>query len=120
MSRPRIEQPKYSYHISGQARVTLDDQTIDLGEYDSVESNARYHALLARYNALLARYNALLARYNANGKRLPDDTAIHQAEQPADHVRCVIAELEWSATTLTTSRPTPRSSTGFGYAQFYR
>ena len=67
MPRPRIEQPKYSYHISGQARVTLDDRTIFSGEYDSVESRARYYALLAQYNA--------------NGKRLPEATAIHQADQ---------------------------------------
>ncbi len=78
MSRKRIEQPKYGYHISGQARVTLDNRTIYLGEYDSPESKAKYYAILSIYKA--------------NGNRLPDDIDDRQANMPIT-VRCITSEF---------------------------
>ena len=77
MPRPRSDAPAYRYHISGQARVTLDGKDFFLGEFDTPQSKAKYYALLAEYNA--------------NGKRMPKDTATHQAEAPIT-VQCVTAE----------------------------
>ena len=57
MPRPRSVQPAYQFHISGQARVTLDGRDFYLGPHESEESYARYYALLAEYNS--------------NGKRAP-------------------------------------------------
>ena len=68
--------PAYRYHISGQARVTLDGKDFYLGEYDTPASRAKYFALLAEYNA--------------NGQRAPSDS-VHLANAPIT-VRCVTAE----------------------------
>jgi len=51
MPRQKSDAPAYRYHISGQARVTLEDKDFLLGEYDSPQSKAKYYALLAQYNA---------------------------------------------------------------------
>lgn len=51
MSRGRIAQPAYGFHVSGQARVRLGDEVYYLGRHGSPESYARYYALLAEYNA---------------------------------------------------------------------
>jgi len=77
MSRKRLNQPKYSYHVSGQARVTLDGKTIYLGPYDSPESHARYYGVLAEYNA--------------NGQRLADNTTERLDNTPIT-VSQVVAE----------------------------
>jgi integrase len=41
--------PKYEFHISGQARVRFCGVDYYLGKFDSPESHAKYHALLAEY-----------------------------------------------------------------------
>lgn len=66
MARPKSDQPGYRYHISGQAVVTFDGKNFYLGEHNSPESRAKYHALLGEYLA--------------NGKQLPEDTETHQAD----------------------------------------
>lgn len=77
MPRQRAAMPAYRYHISGQARVTLDGQDFYLGEYDSPESQVRYYALLAEYTA--------------NGKRAPrGETRLDNAPII---VQCVTAEF---------------------------
>lgn len=76
MPRKKQSAPSYRYHISGQARVTLDGKDFYLGEYDSPESHAKYYALLAEYNA--------------NGQRAPE-TPANQIDSPIT-VRCVTGE----------------------------
>jgi integrase len=76
MPRQRASMPAYRYHISGQARVTLDGKDFYLGEYDTPESRAKYFALLAEYSA--------------NGQRAPSDS-VHLADAPKT-VGCVTAE----------------------------
>ncbi|MDE0867087.1 MAG: site-specific integrase [Rubripirellula sp.] len=78
MPRPRSTQPKYQFHISGQARVELDYQVFYLGPHDSPESRARYHELLAIYNA--------------NGQRMPKDTPTHLIDAPVT-VRTITGEF---------------------------
>lgn len=51
MPRPKSMQPGYRFHVSGQARVTLDGRDYLLGKHGSPESWAKYHALLAEYVA---------------------------------------------------------------------
>ncbi|TWU27924.1 tyrosine-type recombinase/integrase [Novipirellula artificiosorum] len=78
MPRPKVDAPAYRYHISGQARVTLDGRDFFLGEYDSPESKAKYFTLLAEYNA--------------NGKTMPIATPRQLADAPVT-VRCITAEF---------------------------
>lgn len=65
MPRKRNVVPKYLFHISGQARVSIAGRDFYLGKYGSPESLARYHSLLATY---------------AETGTLPDETPTHQAE----------------------------------------
>ncbi len=51
MSRSRITQPAYQFHVSGQAKVRLGHRDFYLGKHGTPESYARYYALLAEYNA---------------------------------------------------------------------
>jgi hypothetical protein len=51
MPRPKSLQPFYRFHVSGQARVTLDGRDYFLGKHGTPESWAKYHALLAKYVA---------------------------------------------------------------------
>ncbi len=78
MSRPKLDAPSYRYHISGQARVTLDGKEFFLGEFNSPESKAKYYALLAEYNA--------------NGQSMPDAATVHLIDTPIT-VRCVTSEF---------------------------
>ncbi len=77
MARQKSDAPSYRYHISGQARVTLDGRDFLLGEYNSPGSKAKYYALLAEYNA--------------NGKRAPEIASTLLAKSPIT-VRSVTAE----------------------------
>lgn len=76
MPRPRSQQPAYTFHYSGQARVNLCGQDFYVGKHGSPESYARYYALLAEYNA--------------NGRQLPAqpqrqaETAIRVRDVTAD------------------------------------
>ncbi|TWT56514.1 tyrosine-type recombinase/integrase [Allorhodopirellula solitaria] len=75
MPRKRSEQPAYSYHTSGQARVRLGHEVFYLGKHGSPESYARYYSLLAEYNA--------------NGKQAPEkaeDEGEAEAVRLADSV----------------------------------
>ncbi|MGC6550210.1 MAG: site-specific integrase, partial [Rubripirellula sp.] len=65
MPRMRNAVPKYLFHISGQARVSIAGRDFYLGKYGSPESLARYHSLLATC---------------AETGTLPDETPTHQAE----------------------------------------
>jgi hypothetical protein len=73
MPRPKAKLPEYKFHISGQARVWLDNDWRYLGEYDSPQSRAKYYALLQLYEA--------------NGQRLPDETT--RMDDAPITVRCV-------------------------------
>lgn len=68
MPRRKAATPAYRYHVSGQARVYLDGRHYYLGEYESPESKARYHALLRDYHA--------------NGMSIPDSMSTHQIDHP--------------------------------------
>jgi len=70
MPRPRSPQPAYQYHVSGQAKVRLNDVDFYLGAHGSQESYARYYALLAEYNA-----NGRVAPAK------PGQAAVHQADE---------------------------------------
>ena len=50
MPRKKSRNPKYRYHVSGQAVVRLDGKDFYLGKHDTDESHVRYHALLKVYN----------------------------------------------------------------------
>jgi integrase len=89
MPRNRASMPAYRYHISGQARVTLDGKDFYLGEFDSPESKARYFALLAEYNE--------------NGKRAPEVDQ-HLSDAPIT-VQCVTAEFREHIKTKYASNP---------------
>jgi integrase len=65
MPRKRNAVPKYLFHCSGQARVSIACRDFYLGKYGSPESLARYHSLLAIY---------------AETGTLPDEMPVHQAE----------------------------------------
>ena len=65
MPRKRNVVPKYLFHISGQARVSIAGRDFYLGKYGTPESLARYHSLLATY---------------AETGTLPDEMPVHQAE----------------------------------------
>ena len=93
MPRKKSHAPAYRYHISGQARVDLDGRTYYLGPYDTPESHARYHALLATYNA--------------NGHRMPDETPTHQIDAPVS-IRCVTAEFREHAAKKYANNPHER------------
>jgi len=67
MARPKKSDPKYRYHVSGQAVVTLAGKDFYLGQHDTPESRAKYHKLLAKFNA--------------NGLRAPDQVS-HHADKP--------------------------------------
>lgn len=43
--------PAYQRHASGQARVTINGRDHYLGRYGSLESQARYQALVRRHEA---------------------------------------------------------------------
>lgn len=77
MPRPKANQPKYVYHVSGQARVYLDGRYFYLGEYDSPQSWARYYALCDEYHR--------------SGQRIPEDTET-KPEDVVLTVRCVTAD----------------------------
>ena len=66
MARPRIPNPKYRVHVSGQAFVRLGGKDYYLGPNGTAESHARYHALLATYNA--------------NGQTIPETIPCHQSD----------------------------------------
>ncbi|QDV42573.1 hypothetical protein Enr13x_24210 [Stieleria neptunia] len=78
MPRKPSPMPGYKFHTSGQARVFLNRKAYYLGEYDSPESYARYHNLLAIYNA--------------NGQKMPDDVPTHQIDLPLT-IGCLTAEF---------------------------
>ncbi len=63
MPRPRSVQPAYQFHISGQARVTLDGRDFYLGPHGSEESYARYCALLAEYKPASSKTVKALSDY---------------------------------------------------------
>lgn len=67
MPRPRKTNPKYRFHISGQAAVRIAGRDFYLGPHDSPESFARYYALLSEYNAI--------------GRKLPCDMPMHQMDE---------------------------------------
>jgi hypothetical protein len=66
-ARPKKADPKYRYHVSGQAVVTLDGKDFYLGKHDTPESRSRYHKLLAEYQQ--------------NGLKAPDQPQ-RQVNQP--------------------------------------
>ena len=68
MARPRIPNPKYRVHKSGNARVRLVGQDYYLGLSGTAASHAKYHALLATYNA--------------NGQSIPETVPCNQCETP--------------------------------------
>ncbi|MEM9366390.1 MAG: tyrosine-type recombinase/integrase [Planctomycetota bacterium] len=75
MPRNRSEQPAYSYHVSGQARVRLGGKVYYLGKHGMPDSYARYYALLAEYNA--------------NGKQPPGRDEGDVVERLADDIKRV-------------------------------
>jgi integrase len=82
MGRERTNQPAYRSHASGQARVRLGGVEYYLGKYDSPESWAKYHSLIAEYRA--------------NGKQAPEKPAKGNAVRKADEpvlVRHVTADF---------------------------
>ena len=68
MPRTKSPNPKYRFHVSGQAAVRLDYKDFYLGEYDSPASYARYHSLLAEYNS--------------NGRKAPDVATQQLGDEP--------------------------------------
>lgn len=78
MPRPKKAMPKYGYHISGQAIITLDGKTYYLGPHNSPESHARYLSLISEYQA--------------NDLTMPDGVPTHQ-KQTAITVLCVAEEF---------------------------
>ena len=78
MPRPKNDVPRYRYHVSGQARVTLDGRDFYLGEYDSPQSRAKYRLLVSQYLA--------------NDYKLPDETQTHLGDAKIT-VACVTAEF---------------------------
>ena len=77
MARPRSSMPKYRYHVSGQAVVTLAYRDYYLGPHDSPESRARYFELIAIYNE--------------HGQSMPPDIPERQIDEPIT-VRAVTGE----------------------------
>ncbi len=55
MPRRKLDAPAYRYHISGQARATLEDKDFLLGECDSPQSKAMHYAPFAEYSATLKK-----------------------------------------------------------------
>lgn len=59
MARPKAKAPARQYHISGQSVVRIAGRDIYLGKLDSLES--------------IARYVALVVVYQSNGLTIPED-----------------------------------------------
>src|SRR6056297_1729939 len=78
MPRRKSVAPGYRYHVSGQAVVTFCGKNFYLGPFDTPESRAKYHALLAEYHA--------------NGMTAPPRAETHQADAPIT-VRQVTGEF---------------------------
>lgn len=78
MPRRKSASPAYQFHVSGQARVSIDGRDYYLGKHGTPESYARYHAMLAAYNA--------------NGMKMPEAVPTHQ-ESTEILVRHVTADF---------------------------
>lgn len=93
MPRPKSAAPAYRFHVSGQAVVRLDSKDFYLGKHSTVESYARYYALLSEYNAKGRKAPATEDKDSQEAERLAD-TPILVKHVTADFRHRVLSRYE--------------------------